>query len=154
MKKSIMIVMFLVVSLFGGEIELLDNNASDPVYILPLNKYPQWICEAKLKNGKTVQFISVKSMMQVYQHPEYFQRHDLLDDKIETLYVQDFLNGRRVEADKAVYLFGSRMVGPHGDELIPFESEASAKLFMLKNGGTKILPFEKLTKGLIKYMDM
>jgi nitrous oxide reductase accessory protein NosL len=154
MKKVIMIVLFLVVSLFGGEIKLLDNNASDPVYILPLNKHTEWICEAKLKNGKKVQFISVKSMMQVYHHPEYFQRHDLLDDKIETLYVQDFLNGRRVEAKKAVYLFGSGMVGPHGDELIPFESEASAKLFMLKNGGTKILPFEKLTKGLIKYMDM
>ncbi len=154
MKKIIMMVMFLVVSLFGGEIKLLDNNASDPVYILPLNKHTEWICEAKLKNGKTVQFISVKSMMQVYHHPEYFQRHDLLDDKIETLYVQDFLNGRRVEADKAVYLFGSRVIGPHGDELIPFESEASAKLFMLKNGGTKIFPFEKLTKGLIKYMDM
>ena len=154
MKKIIMIMALFVSSLFAGEIVLLDNNASDPVYILPLKEHSQWICEAKLKNGKKVQFISVKSMMQVYLHPEYFKSHDVLSAPIETLYVQDFLNGRRVEASRAVYLFGSRLVGPHGDDLIPFGSEASARVFMFKNGGTKILPFEKLTKGLIKYMDM
>ncbi len=153
MKILLLIILFFS-GAFAGEIKLIDQNATDPVYILPLKKYPKWLCEAELKNGKKIQFVSVKSMMQVYQHQDYFQRHKLMDDNISKLYVQDYISGRKVEALKAVYLFGSRTVGPHGDDLIPFENEENAKLFMMKNGGTKILPFNKLSKGLIRYLDM
>jgi hypothetical protein len=139
---------------FGGKIMLLDQNASDLVYRIPLKKYPAWLCEAELKNGKKVQFVSVKAMMQVYQHQPYFIKRKLLDTGIKTIYVQDYLSGKRIEAAKALYLFGSRTVGPHGDDLIPFASEESAKLFMMKNGGTKILPYARITKGLIRYLDM
>jgi len=141
---------------FTGKIMLLDQNATDLAYDLPLNKqtYQKWLCEATLKNGKKVQFISVKSMMQVYFHQDYFKRHKLLESTINTLYIQDFIGGQKVDAKRAVYVFGSRMAGPHGDDLIPFSSEENAKLFMMKNGGTKILPYTKLTKGLIRYLDM
>lgn len=139
---------------FQTKVLLLDPNATDPVYQLPLKKYAKWLCEAELKNGEKVQFVSVKSMMQVYQHQPYFIKHGFLKTGIRTLYVQDYLDGQKVEATKALYLFGSRIVGPHGDDLIPFASEAHAKLFMMKHGGTKILPFEKLSKGLIRYLDM
>ena len=139
---------------FQPKVLLLEQNATDPVYQLPLKQYEKWLCEAELKNGKRVQFVSVKAMMQVYQHQDYFIRHGFLKTGIKTLYVQDYLDGQRVDAQKAVYLFGSRVVGPHGDDLIPFASQAHAKLFMMKHGGTKILPFEKLSKGLIRYLDM
>ena len=152
--KILLLIVLLFSGAFAGEIKLIDQNATDPVYILPLKKYPKWLCEAELKNGKKVQFVSVKSMMQIYQHQDYFQRHKLMDDNISKLYVQDYISGRKIEAPKAVYLFGSRIVGPHGDDLIPFENEENAKLFMMKNGGTKILPFSKLSKGLIRYLDM
>ncbi|OQX72822.1 MAG: hypothetical protein B6D59_07460 [Campylobacteraceae bacterium 4484_4] len=153
--KKIVLLLFLVVGIaISQEIKLIDQNATDPIYQLPLKKYPHWLCEAELKNGKKVQFVSVKSMMQVYQHQEYFKKHKLLDADIDKIYVQDFLNGKKVDAKKAFYVFGSRIVGPHGDDLIPFASQESAKLFMLKNGGTKILPFAKLSKGLIRYLDM
>ncbi len=154
MMRILLLIILFVGHLFAGEIKLIDQNATDPVYILPLKKYPNWLAEAELKNGKKVQFVSVKSMMQVYQHPEYFKKHGILDDDIEALYVQDYLTGKRIPAQKAVYVFGSRLTGPHGDDLIPLENEEKAKLFMLRYGGTKILPFERLSKGLIRYLDM
>jgi len=139
---------------FNSKIFLLDQNATDLVYRLPLKAHTKWLCEAELKNGKKIQFVSVKAMMQVYQHQEYFMKHKLLPVSIRAIYVQDFISGKRVDATKAVYLFGSRIVGPHGDDLIPFASEENAKLFMMKHGGTKILPYAKLSKGLIRYLDM
>lgn len=154
MKRLILILVCCSAIVFGGEIKLLEQNASDPSYQLPLKEYPKWLCEAELKNGKTLQFVSVKSMMQVYRHQDYFKKNKLLEDDINAIYVQDFISGNKVNATKAVYLFGSRTVGPHGDDLIPFESTESARLFMMKNGGTKILPFDKLSKGLIRYLDM
>ena len=153
-KTAILFLLLFSTLLLSGEIKLLDQNASDPVYKMPLKSYPKWLSEAKLKNGKTLQFISVKSLMQIYYNQDYFKKNKLLEAKIDTLYVQDFINGKRVDADKAVYVFGSRIVGPHGDDLIPFVSMDNAKLFMMKNGGTKILPFEKLSQGLIRYLDM
>jgi len=126
----------------------------DIVYSLDLKKYPKFLSEAKLKNGKTVKFVSVKAMMQVYFHQDYFLKKKLLEDKIDKMYVYDYLDGTKIDATKALYMFGSRLVGPHGDDLIPLKNEANAKLFKLKYGGTKLLPFDKLSKGLIKYLDM
>jgi len=154
MKKLLLVLLLCAGTLLAGEIELLDQNASDPVYQLPLKEYPEWLCEATLENGKTMQFVSVKSMMQVYQHQAYFIKHELMESPIKTLYVQDFMNGEKIDATRAVYVFGSKVVGPHGDDLIPLTSEERAKLFMMKNGGTKILPYQKLNKGLIRYLDM
>jgi nitrous oxide reductase accessory protein NosL len=154
MKKLLLVLLLCAGTLLAGEIKLLDQNASDPVYQLPLKEYPEWLCEATLENGKTMQFVSVKSMMQVYQHQAYFIKHELMESPIKALYVQDFMNGKKIDATRAVYVFGSKVVGPHGDDLIPLASEERAKLFMMKNGGTKILPYQKLNKGLIHYLDM
>ncbi len=126
----------------------------DIVYNLDLKKYPKFLCEAKLKNGKTIKFVSVKAMMQVYYHQDYFLKKKLIEDKIDKMYVKDYLDGTKIEATKALYMFGSRLVGPHGDDLIPLKNEANAKLYKLKYGGTKLLPYEKLSKGLIRYLDM
>jgi nitrous oxide reductase accessory protein NosL len=158
--KKIILGMLLAIGMvsaessFSGKIILLDQNETDMVYQLPLKKHPKWLCEAEFANKQKMQFVSVKSMMQVYQHQDYFLKRNLIPAKIKTLYVQDHLNGERVEASKAVYLFGSKVTGPHGDDLIPFASPQNAELFKLKHGGTKILPFERLTKGLIRYLDM
>jgi len=154
MKRLLLLFLLFSGLVLAGEIKLLDQNATDLAYQIPLKKYPKWLCEATLKNGKIVQFVSVKSMMQIYQHQDYFKKRKVLDAEIDKIYVQDFISGKKVDATKAVYLFGSRVVGPHGDDLIPFSSEENAKLFMMKNGGTKILPYAKLTKGLIRYLDM
>ncbi len=147
--------LLLVISFVGAaEIKIQDQNETDAIYLLPLKKYPKWLCEATLKNAKSVRFASVKSLMTVYLHQDYFKKHKLLEDSIDKIYVQDYINGRKIEAKNAFYLFGSRVIGPHGDDLIPFETKKNAELFMLKNGGTKILRFNKLTAGLIRYLDM
>ncbi len=152
--KRLILLLLICIAAIAGEIKISENNATDPVYQLPLKKYPKWVTEAKLSSGKTAYFVSVKSMMTVYFHQPYFQKHKLIDGNITQMYVQDYISGRKIDAKKAFYLFGSRIVGPHGDDLIPFETADSAKLFMFKNGGSKILRFNKLSKGLMQYLDM
>jgi len=152
--KKLLILALITQGLLAGEITLTDQNATDAVYVLPLKKYSKWLTQAELENGKKVQFVSVKSLMTVYQHQAYFKKHKIIDANITKMSVQDFTSGRKVDAKDAIYLFGSHVVGPHGDDLIPFENIDNAKLFMLKNGGTKILKFDRLSEGLIRYLDM
>ena len=106
MKKFILIIMVLAIGLFAGEIKLLDKNANDPAYQLSLKKYPMFLCEATLKNGKTVQFVSVKAMMQVFFHQKYFINHKFIDSNIKDMFVQDYLSGKKLNAKDALYVFG------------------------------------------------
>jgi len=154
MKKFILILTLLSFGLFAGQIKLLDQNANDFAYQLPLKKYPKFLCEATLENGKKVQFVSVKAMMQVFFHQKYFLKHKLIDSKIKDMFVQDFLSGDKIDAKKALYVFGSRVKGPHGDDLIPFKDKNSEKIFSIKYNGTRTMGFDKITIGLIRYLDM
>lgn len=154
MKKFILIIALLSFGLIAGQIKLRNEHAIDPVYNLPLKNYKKFICEATLKNGKVIQFVSVKSMMQVFYHQGYFIDHKYIDSNIKNMYVQDFLTGEKLDAKKALYVFGSRIIGPHGDDLVPLKDEASVKIFAIKYKGTKTLPYKKITVGLIKYLDM
>ena len=154
MKKFILIITLLSFGLIAGQIKLLNEQAKDPAYQLPLKKYKKFICEATLDNGKVIQFVSVKAMLQVFYHQKYFIDHKFIDSNIKNMYVQDFLTGEKINAKKALYVFGSRVAGPHGDDLIPLKSEASAKIFAIRYKGTKTLLYKKITLGLIKYLDM
>jgi len=138
---------------FTGKIMQLKQKL-DPMFSISLDKYPKWHATALLNNGHEAVFISVKSMMQVYLHQAYFLKRHLLEDSIDKIYIQDYLTGKKADAKTSVFVFGSRIVGPHGDDLIPFETETNAKIFMLKNGGTKLLPYAKITAGLLRYLDM
>jgi nitrous oxide reductase accessory protein NosL len=135
------------------------QNQRDPVYKLLLKKYPKFEAEMKLKNGKTLRFISVKSLMNFYYHPEKFPGYGVGPDgkEIVGLTVQDYLDGEKIPAEKAWYVFGSRLAGPHGDDLIPLASRTRAELFVKRFGGTKIMNYQELRSkgfGLIKYLDM
>lgn len=154
LKKIILIISLLSFGLLASPMKLLNQNAKDVVYQIPLKKFQKFICEAKLKDGTVIQFVSVKAMLQVYYHQKYFLDHKLMRSNIADMYVQDFITGDVLNAKDALFVFGSKLVGPHGDDLIPLKNQSNAKLFELKYGGTRILPYSKMTVGLIKYLDM
>ena len=131
----------------------------DPVYLINVEKYPKFEAEMTLKNGKTLRFCCVKSLMNFYYHPEKYPGYGVgpKGEEIDRLYVRDYLDGTKLPAEKAWYVFGSRLVGPHGDDLIPLSSKTRAELFVQRYGGTRIMNYEELRKkgfGLIKYLDM
>ena len=54
-------------------------------------------------------------------------------------------------------MFGSKLQGPKGDDLIPLRNQDAVNIFRLKYGGTKVLTFPDIKKrgyALIKYLDM
>ncbi len=130
-------------------------NKRDPVYQLNVDDYPKFQTEMVLKNGRKIRFASVKAMLHFYFRPDRYPEYGVKDrSEIGTMYLKDYLDGKRVEATKAWYVFGSRIVGPHGDDLIPLSSKARAELFVKRYGGSRIFPFGKVTPGLVRYLDM
>jgi nitrous oxide reductase accessory protein NosL len=131
------------------------QNRLDPVYLLDVKKYPRFSTEMVLKNGKKIEFVSVKSMMNFYFHPEKYPEYRVKSrEEISQMFVKDYLSGEKIDAKDAWYIFGSRLIGPHGDDLIPLSSQTKVELFMKKYGGSRVLKIDKFTFGLIKYLDM
>ncbi len=154
MKKFLLVMLMLSVGLFAVEMPLLNKYAVDPVYQLPLKNFKRFICEAKLDNGQVVQFVSVKSMMLVYFHQKHFKETGFLSSNIKTMYVQEYLTGKRLKAQNAVYVFGSNLVQPKGEDLVPCRNMKYAKIFENKYGGTKIVTFKEINKNLLDYLDL
>ena len=154
--KTLLMAVLMALTLFGNEVaEEVVVNEKDPVYILDIDKYPKFSTEMILKNGSPIRFCSVKAMMNFYFHPEKYPEYGVENrSEIDKMYVKDYLDGTKVDARKAWYVFGSRIIGPHGDDLIPFKSRTNAELFVKKYGGTRIMNADAITYGLIHYLDM
>ena len=155
--KKILLLLMLAASFLAAAEGIWGNtpNKRDPVYQIVLGKYPKFETELVLKNGKHIRFCCVKAMMNFYFHPEKYPEYGTRSRKeVAKMYVKDYLDGKTIDAKKAWYVFGSRIVGPHGDDLIPFSSKTRAKLFVKRYGGTRIMTMDKFTYGLIHYLDM
>ena len=154
MKRVILLTLVLIINLVADDNKTAQQKL-DPVYKLELDKYPKFSTELILKSGKKIKFSSVKSMINFYFHPEKYPEYGVGNrSEIDKMYVHDYLDGTRVDARKAWYVFGSRIVGPHGDDLIPFKSKSQAELFVKKYGGSRIMDADAVTFGLIHYLDM
>ncbi len=156
MKKVLLTALLLAGALYAqGTEEVIVDNSVDPVYQLPIKKYPKFSTELILKNGTPIYFVSVKAMMNFYFHPEQYPEYAVSNrSEIDKMYVKDYLDGTRVRVKDAWFVFGSRVTGPHGDDLIPFSSKTKAELFVKRYGGTRIMNADALTYGLIHYLDM
>jgi nitrous oxide reductase accessory protein NosL len=143
-------------ALYGSESGWGDTpNKLDPVYQLSVDKYPKFQAEMVLKNGKKIRFCCVKSMLHFFFSPYRYPEYGVKDSgQIDRMYVKDYLDGSSIDAKKAWYVFGSRLVGPHGDDLIPLSSKTRAELFVKRYGGTRVMEFGKLSAGLVRYLDM
>ncbi len=127
----------------------------DPVYQLPIDKYKKFSTEMVLKDGRKIEFVSVKSMMNFYFNPKKYPELGVKNrTQIDKMYVKSYLTGKKIDAKNAWYVFGSRLVGPHGDDLIPLANPTEVELFKKKYGGTKVMRIDRFTSGLIRYLDM
>lgn len=90
-------------------------------------------------------------MMKFYLDINRYSTKKLTD--IEAMYVKDYYSLNYIDARKAFYVIGSDILGPMGKELIPFEKESDAKVFMKDHKGQKILKFQEITTETIKLLE-
>jgi len=130
----------------------------DPVYMIDVTKLPEFNAKIILSNNKEVKFCCPKSMFDFYLRPRnYPEYHITKESDFKKLLVKDYLSGKWIDAKNALYVFGSRVRSPKGDDLIPVKNKDTLNIYMLKYGGTKVLTFIDIKKkgmGLIKYLDM
>jgi len=154
MKKVILVLLVFSSLLFSYEITY-DKNTVGEVRHLKIYKYPSWVAELELANGKKVIFSSPKGMFEFYLHPaSWFKQFHITSEKsFKTLYVTDFKTAKTINAKGAFFVYGSNEISPAGDDLVPFDSYKEAQKFFKKHHGTKIFGFREISYGLIKFLN-
>jgi nitrous oxide reductase accessory protein NosL len=153
--RRILALFLLTLSLFA------DSNTTkallDPIYHVDVNKYPRFQAKIELRDGTTILFCCPKAMFAFYLRPYLYPEYKIKSElDFKKLMVKDYISGEWIKAEGALYVFGSQLVGPKGDDLIPVRNKDALNIFRLKYGGTRILTFPEVVHkgmGLIEYLD-
>ncbi len=153
MIKIILGVLLASSLLFSYEMDF-DRNTDCLVRHIKVYKAPEWVAKIELKNGKKVFFSSPKSMFEFYFRPgKWFDVGVKSEKDFKDILVTDFKTLKPVKAKGAFYIYGSNVVGPAGDDLIPFDSYADAEDFSKKHNGKRIMGFRDVSDALIRLIN-
>ena len=156
MKRKWTVVLFcLTLLLMSGAVvaeplKRVEPNEKCPVCGMFVAKYDQWLTQIINANEKPLVFDGVKDMMAYYFNAElYGGASDLTQAEIwvRNYYTLDYIDGR-----SALYVVGSDVLGPMGDEFIPFSTLKEAENFKNDHQGTDILGFDEITAAQIMEM--
>jgi nitrous oxide reductase accessory protein NosL len=120
-----------------------------PVCGMFVAKYPKWAALIDVEDKKYY-FDGVKDMMKFYIFDVDFPFDR---NKINHIEVTDFYTLEAIDAKQALYVVGSDVYGPMGNELIPFLTKEAAENFMTDHRGEKIILFIDITPQLVMGLD-
>jgi len=113
-------------------------------------KYPKWVAQI-FYGKKHYSFDGVKDMIKFYFNPmEWGKFEDAKKESISKILVTDYYSQKAIDGKKALYVIGSDILGPMGDELIPFKEMSDAQNFMDDHAGKKIISFDKISQEEIR----
>ncbi|WP_353662081.1 nitrous oxide reductase accessory protein NosL [Hydrogenimonas sp. SS33] len=127
-----------------------------PVCGMFIYKHPKWAAFIYYeKNGKLAHlaFDGVKDMMKFYFNPSKWGAYGDIKNHIKKMVVRDYYTLKPVWAKKAWYVVGSDVVGPMGNELVPFASKKEAESFMKDHHGKRVLSFDEISEALVYKLD-
>ncbi|MDF1577133.1 MAG: nitrous oxide reductase accessory protein NosL [Desulfobulbales bacterium] len=115
-------------------------------------KFVEWQTQIIFTDGEMIPFDGGKDMFKfIHNMAAYDATHS--KDDIAAIWVREFATGRWLDGRKATYVVGSKVMGPMGLELIPFEDSESAEDFRKTNDG-RIKHFPEISMADIKKLGM
>ncbi len=115
-------------------------------------KFVKWQTQIIFTDGVMVPFDGSKDMFKyILNMAKYDKKHSRND--IAAIWVKGFDSGKWLDGNKAVYVVGSKVMGPMGKELIPFNNGDDAKKFKAANEGM-IKNFTDISMDNIKKLGM
>ncbi len=106
-------------------------------------KYQQWIGVIKEKQ-KIAITCSPRCLLLVCLRDKEKLKADLS--------LKDYYEQTKIDAKKTFFVVGSKILGPMGNDFIPFKTKKDADLFLQDNQGKKILSFQEIDfKTIMEY---
>lgn len=113
-------------------------------------KYDPWITQLHAPGEEVVMFDGVKDLMAYYFKPSAYNGKG--DMTAAEIWVKDYYTLEYLDGRKAIYVVGSDVMGPMGEELVPFESQQAAENFSDDHKGKQLLRFDEINSEMIMSM--
>ncbi|MFZ5775439.1 MAG: nitrous oxide reductase accessory protein NosL [Thermodesulfobacteriota bacterium] len=120
-----------------------------PVCGMFVAKYPDWVTQVRLADGKTLYFDGVKDLLVFHLDPAGYGGKR---EAIRELWAKDYYTMEWLDLKSAWLVIGSDVYGPMGHEFIPFATRAAAENFRKDHHGTRILRLDEVTPPLVQSM--
>lgn len=115
-------------------------------------RFPQWQTQIIFSDGTMVPFDGAKDMFKyLLKMAEYNKQRNR--GEVAAVWVRDYAGGGWLDGEGAFYVVGSSVMGPMGQELVPFASAPAAMEFQGKNGGT-VSRFSEINLEVIHKLGM
>lgn len=120
-----------------------------PVCGMLVYMYKDWGSKVEFNDGSTVYFDGPKDMLRYYMDIGKYTPGKAKAD-VKGILVTEYYDLEPMDAKAAFYVLGSDVMGPMGQELVPFKSEAQAMGFMRDHKGKSILKFLEISPRIMK----
>lgn len=152
---SLPVIVFLVTLVgtsvgYSAPVNPVSSAEKCPVCGMFVAKYEQWLAQMVIGNNKPLVFDGVKDMMAYYFDSGRYG--DAADTSAAEIWVRNYYTLDYIDGRKALYVIGSDVLGPMGDELIPFATEQEAENFKKDHHGKEILRFDEITAARVMEM--
>ena len=132
----------------------ISKDEKCPVCGMFVYKYPRWVAQIEIKDKHHLSFDGVKDLMKFYFDPaKWGDKFKGMEKSFGKILVTDYYSQKVIDGKKAFYVINSDILGPMGNELIPFKNKNDAQNFKNDHRGKKIIEFNKITKEVIYKLD-
>jgi nitrous oxide reductase accessory protein NosL len=111
-----------------------------------VHKYPNWVATTVFADGGQVFFDGPKDM---FRYLLDLEKYAAGDREIAGVWVTEYYRVQFIDAQTAVFVTGSDVMGPMGGELVPFATRDEAEAFALDHRGEEILEFAEVTSDKV-----
>lgn len=112
-------------------------------------RYPDWVAGVRFGDGGHAVFDGAKDLFKfLFAVERYAPKRTRAD--VRDVFVTDYYGVRQIDARAAWFVIGSDVLGPMGNELVPFAAEADAREFLKDHRGRRLLRFDDVTPALVK----
>ena len=108
---------------------------------MPSQEFPQWYAKIVLEK-EVFWFCSPRCMLARYQ--------EMKPATAKELWVKDYYTNKFIDARKAFYVTGSKVLGPMGHDFVPLQDEKAAKDFMKEHHGEELITFPAIDASMIQ----
>jgi copper chaperone NosL len=116
-----------------------------PVCAMKVMDHPKFACGIELEDGRTYYFCGPGCMIRTWLHPEVFLGVER--GALRRAVVQDYFEGRHVDALSVTWVAGSDVVGPMGPALVPVGNDRDLEVFRQRHGGKVTFRLADLDDG-------
>lgn len=125
---------------------LFDDADRCPVCAMFPARYPQTAAAMTLTSGETYYFCSNGCLLRCWLRPGVYLGRP--QTAIDRLVVRDYFSGRPIDAQKAVWVAGSDVIGPMGPAVVALGDTAQLATFKRRHGGAIVFRFDRLDDDL------